>query len=35
MVNDRLNDVMITSFDAVVAYAEQHKVNNRIAICWR
>jgi glutamate dehydrogenase (NAD(P)+) len=30
MVNDRLFDVMVGSFDAVVSYAEKHKVNNRI-----
>ena len=30
-VNERLQDVMDNSFDAVVRYAEMHKVNNRIA----
>ncbi|MBZ5700364.1 MAG: Glu/Leu/Phe/Val dehydrogenase [Acidobacteriia bacterium] len=30
-VNERLQDVMDGSFDAVVRYAEMHKVNNRIA----
>jgi len=30
-VNERLQDVMDYSFDAVVRYAEMHKVNNRIA----
>jgi glutamate dehydrogenase (NAD(P)+) len=30
-VNERLQDVMDESFDAVVEYAETHKVNNRIA----
>ena len=30
-VNERLQDVMDYSFDAVVRYAETHKVNNRIA----
>jgi glutamate dehydrogenase (NAD(P)+) len=31
MVNDRLVGVMTNAFDAVVAYAAKHKVNNRIA----
>jgi glutamate dehydrogenase (NAD(P)+) len=30
-VNERLMDVMVSAFDAVVASAETHKVNNRIA----
>jgi len=30
-VNERLQDVMESSFDAVVQYAGQHRVNNRIA----
>jgi glutamate dehydrogenase (NAD(P)+) len=30
-VNERLLDVMESSFDSVVEYAEAHKVNNRIA----
>jgi len=30
-VNERLLDVMENAFDAVVKYAEAHKVNNRIA----
>jgi glutamate dehydrogenase (NAD(P)+) len=30
-VNERLQDVMESSFDAVVGYAEKHRVNNRIA----
>ena len=30
-VNKRLQEIMDESFDAVVQYAEQHKVNNRIA----
>ncbi len=30
-VNERLQDVMEQSFDQVIAYAETHKVNNRIA----
>jgi glutamate dehydrogenase (NAD(P)+) len=30
-VNERLQDVMEHSFDQVIAYAETHKVNNRIA----
>ncbi len=31
LVNTRLEEIMNESFDAVVAYGEQHKVNNRIA----
>ncbi|MEP7353788.1 MAG: Glu/Leu/Phe/Val dehydrogenase [Acidobacteriota bacterium] len=31
MVNERLNGVMTNAFHAVVAYAEKHNVNNRIA----
>jgi glutamate dehydrogenase (NAD(P)+) len=31
MVNERLQEIMIESFDAVVKYAETHNVNNRIA----
>jgi glutamate dehydrogenase (NAD(P)+) len=31
LVNDRLREIMTESFDAVVEYADAHKVNNRIA----
>ena len=31
LVNSRLEEVMVGSFDAVVAYAEKHKVDNRTA----
>jgi glutamate dehydrogenase (NAD(P)+) len=31
MVNTRLEELMVTNFDQVVAYAEKHSVNNRIA----
>ena len=31
LVNDRLREIMVESFDAVVHYAETHNVNNRIA----
>jgi glutamate dehydrogenase (NAD(P)+) len=31
MVNDRLEEIMINSFQDVVGYAEKHKVNNRTA----
>ena len=31
LVNDRLEEIMVNSFDDVVAYAEKHGVNNRIA----
>jgi glutamate dehydrogenase (NAD(P)+) len=31
LVNERLQEIMTESFDAVVAYAEKHGVNNRIA----
>jgi glutamate dehydrogenase (NAD(P)+) len=31
MVNERLEEIMVKSFDDVVTYAERHKVNNRIA----
>ncbi|HEV1288298.1 MAG TPA: glutamate dehydrogenase, partial [Bryobacteraceae bacterium] len=31
MVNDRLEEIMINSFQDVVAYAEKHGVNNRTA----
>ena len=31
MVNDRLEEIMVDSFNDVVAYAEKHDVNNRIA----
>jgi glutamate dehydrogenase (NAD(P)+) len=31
MVNDRLEEIMVESFDAVVDYADRHNVNNRIA----
>jgi glutamate dehydrogenase (NAD(P)+) len=30
-VNERLDAIMSASFKDVVAYGEQHKVNNRIA----
>ena len=31
LVNERLEEIMVESFDAVVAYATRHGVNNRIA----
>jgi glutamate dehydrogenase (NAD(P)+) len=31
LVNERLQEIMDESFDAIVHYAEQHRVNNRIA----
>jgi glutamate dehydrogenase (NAD(P)+) len=31
LVNERLQEIMVESFDAVVAYAEKHRVNNRTA----
>ena len=31
LVNDRLEEIMVESFDAVVAYADKHGVHNRIA----
>jgi len=31
MVNERLKDIMVASFNDVVKYAENHNVNNRIA----
>jgi glutamate dehydrogenase (NAD(P)+) len=31
LVNTRLEEIMVESFDAVVEYAEKHQVNNRIA----
>ena len=31
LVNDRLEEIMVNSFQDVVAYAEKHGVNNRIA----
>src|SRR6202045_1818063 len=31
LVNSRLEEVMVESFDAVAAYAEKHKVDNRTA----
>jgi len=31
LVNTRLEEIMVESFDAVVEYAEKHHVNNRIA----
>ena len=31
MVNDRLKDIMVASFNDVVKYAENHSVNNRMA----
>ena len=30
-VNERLGDIMVSSFDDVVRYAQTHHVNNRIA----
>ena len=31
MVNSRLKQIMVASFDAVVGYGQKHRVNNRIA----
>jgi glutamate dehydrogenase (NAD(P)+) len=31
LVNDRLEEIMVNSFDAVVSYAAKHGVNNRTA----
>src|SRR5690349_19985966 len=31
LVNDRLEEIMVSSFKDVVGYAEKHNVNNRIA----
>ena len=31
VVNERLEDIMVSSFHDVVRYAETHNVNNRIA----
>ncbi len=31
MVNDRLEEIMVNSFQDVVAYAQKHEVNNRLA----
>ena len=31
LVNERLEEIMVESFDAIVEYAEAHQVNNRIA----
>ena len=31
LVNERLQEIMVDSFNAVVEYAEKHQVNNRIA----
>ena len=31
LVNDRLREIMVESFDAIVAYAEKHGVHNRTA----
>ncbi|HSU61167.1 MAG TPA: Glu/Leu/Phe/Val dehydrogenase [Bryobacteraceae bacterium] len=31
LVNDRLEEIMVASFHAVIAYAEKHRVNNRTA----
>ena len=31
LVNTRLEEIMVGSFDAVTAYAEKHKVDNRTA----
>jgi glutamate dehydrogenase (NAD(P)+) len=30
LVNDRLEEIMVNSFQDVVAYAEKHSVNNRL-----
>ncbi len=31
LVNERLKEIMVDSFDAVVSYADKHRVNNRTA----
>jgi len=31
LVNTRLEEIMVASFDSVVSYAEKHGVNNRTA----
>jgi glutamate dehydrogenase (NAD(P)+) len=31
LVNERLNEIMVNSFNDVVGYAEKHSVNNRVA----
>jgi glutamate dehydrogenase (NAD(P)+) len=31
LVNERLKEIMVDSFDSVVDYADKHRVNNRIA----
>jgi glutamate dehydrogenase (NAD(P)+) len=31
LVNDRLEEIMVASFDAVVGFADKHDVNNRTA----
>jgi glutamate dehydrogenase (NAD(P)+) len=31
VVNEQLKDIMVESFEAVVSFAEKHRVNNRIA----
>ena len=31
LVNERLEEIMVESFDAVVDYADKHGANNRIA----
>jgi glutamate dehydrogenase (NAD(P)+) len=31
LVNERLAEIMVNSFDAVVSYAEKHEVHNRVA----
>jgi glutamate dehydrogenase (NAD(P)+) len=31
LVNERLQEIMDESFDAIVQYADTHRVNNRIA----
>jgi glutamate dehydrogenase (NAD(P)+) len=31
LVNERLKEIMVDSFSAVVAYADRHRVNNRTA----
>jgi glutamate dehydrogenase (NAD(P)+) len=31
LVNERLQEIMVESFDSIVEYADKHRVNNRIA----
>jgi len=31
LVNERLEEIMVNSFNDIVGYAEKHKVNNRTA----